>query len=147
MSSFFRVAGVFHERNGRLRQLAPALKPLSAYPVAVYSLERGETYHVRINTHIISRLPAQLPGQGSARMSLKFDEKLFRPASPTSFRIASPYDLEYWAVRPVSTQTEHSVLTIVCEYDTPVDRRNFVRRELLCPDVTLPVVTQAGGVN
>ena len=137
---FFRVAGVFHERAARLSQISPALRLLAGNPLGEYTFVAGETHYLRINTHLLSRLPSQLPGEGAARLSLRFDPRIFRSVGPTSFRISSSYDLEYWAILPHSTIEERTVLTVSCEHDSPTDRTSFVRRELLCPEVSLPVV-------
>ena len=106
---------------------------------AVYEITAGETYHIKIATHLAARTPRELPGQGRARLTLRYDPNLIRPVGPTSLRLSSFYDLEYWSIMPQSVTDLPSVLTIVCEDDSVVDRENFVRKELLCPQMSLPI--------
>jgi hypothetical protein len=136
---FLRVAGIFHERHDRLVPLTLVNRPLIGNPVAEYKLEQGATYHIQVATHLATRLPADLPGQGSATLRLDFDPNLFAAAGPTGFRISSTYDLHYLSIATVGTQQQRTVLRIVCDHNLPIDRENFVRKELLCPEVVLPV--------
>ena len=136
---FFRVAGVFRERNDRLVEVKPTPRPLLGNPLAEYELETGVTYHIKVTTHLSARLPAQLPGHGRSRLRLSFDPELITPVGPTSFRISSTYDLQYWSILATGQANQRSVLAIGCDDDSPVDHENFARRELLCPEISLPV--------
>jgi hypothetical protein len=144
---FLRIAGMFRERDNHLVPLTPVKRPLVGNPISEYQLECGATYHIQVATHLAARLPAELPGQGSAILRLVFDPDVFRPAGPTSFRISSTYDLHYWSIVVTGSQQQRTVLTITCTHDLPVDRENFVRKELLSPEVFLPVsiVTRVSG--
>lgn len=144
---FLRIAGMFRERDNHLVPLTPVKRPLVGNPISEYEVECGATYHIQVVTHLAARLPAEIPGQGSAMLRLVFDPNLFTPAGPTSFRISSTYDLHYWSIVVAGLQQRRTVLTITCTHDLSVDRENFVRRELLFPEVLLPVsiVTTVSG--
>lgn len=138
---FFRVAGIFHDRGGNLTELPASLRRLPGNPVAEYQLEAGQTYYIRVMTHLFVRLPAQFPGQGSARLSLNFDRTLFRAAGRTSFPLSSPYDLEHLTFQPFAiAEDRHTLLTVTCQHRSKPDLENFVRREVLSADVLLPAV-------
>jgi hypothetical protein len=136
---FVRIGGVFREHDNRLIAVKPTYRPLVGNPVAEYELTVGVTYHLQVATRMATRLPAELPGQGSAVLRLKFDPRVLTPAGPTSLRLSSTYDLEYWAVRVARSKMQRSLLLISCKHDLPVDTENFLRRELLCPEIVLPV--------
>lgn len=136
---FFRVAGLFGEKGGRLRELTPVPRPIRGNFVAEYIMESGTTYHIKMTTHLFAPTPAQLPGQGSAHLRLDFDPNLIKPIGPTSIRLSSVYDLQYWSFVADCTRSQRSQLTIVCDHKVAVDRSNFVRRELLCPEISLPI--------
>lgn len=136
---FVRVGGIFRERGNALLPLKPVFRALIGNPVAEYQLEPGVTYHLKIVTRMGTRLAAELPGQGNAMLRLIFDSSLFRPAGATAFRISSNYDLQYWSFVPMAHSNQRSVLTIACEHEHLPDHDNFVRKELLCPEVLLPV--------
>jgi len=137
---FFRVAGVFRERGAALEEVEPTLRPRVGFPISEYLLEPQQMYYARIMTHLFFPLPAQFPGQGTARMHLTFDASLFRSDGLTSFPIASSYDLEHLAFQPLATREERrSRLRIRCRHEAPVDRENFLRREVLSTEVLLPV--------
>jgi hypothetical protein len=62
--------------------------------------------------------------------------------------VSSLYDLEYWSIMPYCSRNQRTVLTIVCKHDVSIDHENFVRRELLCPEISLPVsVVSSGATN
>jgi hypothetical protein len=136
---FVRVAGFFRERNERLTELTPVRRSLQGNIFAEYVLEAGATYHIKIATHLSARTPAQLAGQGTAQLKLNYDPAVIRPLGPTSFRISSQYDLEYWSFVVNSTSNQRSALTVACDHEVAIDRENFVRREVLCPEVSLPI--------
>ncbi len=136
---FVRVAGLFRQQDDRLIQLAPVQRRLRGDVFAEYKLDAGTTYHIRLATHLSARVPAELPGQGRARLNLDFDPRLIRPVGPTNLRVSSLYNLEYWSFVAECTRNERSVLRVVCEHDIASDRRDFVRRELLCPEISLPI--------
>jgi hypothetical protein len=136
---FLRVAGIFHEQGNRLVPLMAVNRPLIGNPVSEYRLEYGETYHIQVATHLAARLPAELPGQGNATLRLDYDPNVFLPAGPIGFRISSTYDLHYWSVVVVGIKQQRTALTIICDHSLPIDRENFVRKELLCPEIHLPV--------
>ena len=136
---FLRVTGIFRERGNYLSSVRAVRRDLIGNPVSEYQLEVGATYHLQIATRLRARLPAELPGQGSAMLRLVFDPNVFRPAGPTSFRISSTYDLHYWSIVPTASQPQRAVLTIACDHNLPFDREYFVRKELICPEVSLLV--------
>jgi hypothetical protein len=146
---FLRVAGMFRERDNHLVPLTAVKRPLVGNPIAEYKLEYGATYYIQVVTHLAARLPAELPGQGSAMLRLVFDPNVFVPAGPTGFRISSTYDLHYWSIVAAGSRQQRTVLTIACDHNLPVDRENFVRKELLSPEILLPVsvVTPASGLS
>lgn len=136
---FMRIGGIFREKKERLVPVAVVRRPIVGNPHAEYPLEVGSTYYIQVSTYLAHRLAAELPGQGTATLRLGFDTSIFQPAGPTSFRISSAYDLHYWAITVVGTHASRSVLTISCDHNVAVDRDNFVRKELLCSEVWLPV--------
>lgn len=136
---FVRVAGVYWERKGRLLQLAAAERTIPGNPFAEYELTCGTTYYIKVATHLAARLPSELPGQGNARLRLVFDPRLMTPAGATSFRLASTYDLHYWPIVPNRVESQRSILSVACEHDIASDRKYFARRELLCPEILLPI--------
>jgi hypothetical protein len=136
---FLRIGGIFRERDNRLEPVRPVRRELVGNPSSEYELELGSTYHIQVATRLRARLPAELPGQGSAMLRLGFDPNIFRPAGPTGFRISSTYDLHYWSIVPAGSPPQRAVLSIACDHNLPVDRVNFVRKELLCPELSLLV--------
>ena len=136
---FLRVAALLRERNGRLSPVVPVQRALGGTFSSEYELEAGTMYHVKVSTHLNARSPVELPGQGNARLTLIFDPAVVKSVGPTSFRVTSMYDLEYWSFVPEATRNQRSVLKIVCEHDAVVDRKSFVRTELLCPEISLPI--------
>jgi hypothetical protein len=136
---FVRVAGLFVEKNNRLIPLQPELRPLVGNPVAEYQLKVGETYHLQIVTRLGTRLAAELPGQGNAVLRLTFDPSLFRASGTTEFGISSNYDLQYWSFVPLPSASQHTVLNIGCDHGRAADQDEFVRRELICPALSIPV--------
>jgi len=102
-------------------------------------LEADATYHLKLVTHLSARIPAALPGQGKAKLRLVFDPDYIKPIGPTSLRISSLYDLEYWSFVTKTTTTPRSALAIACDHDLIVEQRDFVRSELLCPEISLPI--------
>jgi hypothetical protein len=136
---FLRIAGIFHERDNRLIPVKPVRRPLLGNPIAEYELELGSTYHIQVATRLRAPFPAQLPGQGNALLRLVYDSNVFRPVGPTGFRISSTYDLHYWSILAAGSQPQRTVVSIACDFNPSVDRRNFVRKELLCPELSLAV--------
>lgn len=135
---FLRVAGFFRELNGRLTQVVPVRRAVRSNAFAEYELEAGGTYHMRLATHMSARVPAALPGEGQAKLRLVYDSELIRPIGPTSLRISSLYDLEYWSFI-VGTKIRRSALSIACDCDVLPDRTNFMRSELLCPEISMSI--------
>lgn len=136
---FVRVAGLFRERRNELVRLKPVLRGPFENPVAEFELNSGETYHIKIATHLRGRVPTELPGQGNAKLRLQFDPALIRPENQTSFRLSSNYDLHYWTIVTDAQKTQRTVLNIICEDESGDKQDSFVRRELLCPDISLPI--------
>lgn len=136
---FARVAGLFRQRDDRLTPLVPVRRIVQGNVSAEYALEAGSTYHMRVVTHLWARLPAQLPGQGRAKLKLLFSGDHIRPIGATTLRISSLYDLEYWSFVAECTRDERDALRIICEHDVVPDRENFVKRELICPEISLPI--------
>jgi hypothetical protein len=143
---FYRVAGIYEERSGTLTVLVPNMKSIGGTRSFEYQLQSGSTYHLKIMTQLPFRLPAQLPGQGAAVIRLSFDSTILTPLGSTSLRISSPYDLEYWSFMAEGQTSRHGVLNVVCQHDmapSKEERREFLRREFLCPEVTLPIFVGA----
>jgi hypothetical protein len=142
---FVRLGGIFRERDNRLVPVAVTRRPIVGNPIAEYALEHGATYHIQISTHLAARLPAELPGEGTAVLRLQFDPSVFRSSGPTDLRISSTYDLHYWSVVAIGSPGQRTVLRMSCDHALAVDRENFVRKELLFPELSLPIVICAGG--
>jgi hypothetical protein len=140
---FLRIAGMFREQGNRLVPLRTVKRVLVGNPISEYKLELGQTYHIQVATRLPARLPAELPGQGDAMLRLVFDPSVFKPAGPTSFRVSSTYDLHYWSIVAASFQPQRTMLSIAFDHGLPIDRKNFVRKELLCPEVSVPVSIDA----
>lgn len=136
---FVRVVGIYLERNNALVQLDPEPRNLIGNPIAEYKLETGETYHLQIATRLGTRLAAEFPGQGNAMLRLGYDHSLLKAAGTTELRISSNYDLEYWSFVPMARAAQRSMLTISCDDHQVADRDNCVRRELICPVMSIPV--------
>jgi hypothetical protein len=136
---FVRLAGLFLEKDNQLIPLQPELRPLVGDPVAEYKLKVGATYHLQVVTRLGTRLAAELPGQGNAILRLSFDTSLFKAAGATEFGISSHYDLQYWSFVPLPSAAQRSVLNIACEHERAAAQDNFVRRELICPALSIPV--------
>jgi hypothetical protein len=136
---FARVVGLFQEVNGSFSELSPVHKSVLGSRYSEYELQTGAKYHLKITTHLSARTPAQLAGQGTAQLGLIYDPDLIKPIGPTSFRIASQYDLEYWSFTVDSHRNQHSMLTVRCNHEIAIDRENFVRREVLCPEMSLQI--------
>jgi hypothetical protein len=146
---FFRVTGLFWEDGTRLVELIPKQKKVQGCVFAEYELRAGATYHMRLATHLAARVPAHLPGEGRAKLKLDFDPEVITPIGPTSVRISSLYDLEYWSFVAKPARVGRSALNIVCEHDIQINREDFLRKELLCPEVSFPIwiVSGAGREN
>jgi hypothetical protein len=136
---FLRVAGLFQERTAGLAEVAPVLRIVRGNSFAEYEFEADTTYHIKLVTHLSARIPAAIPGKGRAMLRLAFDPEYIKPIGPTSLRISSLYDLEYWSFVTKTSTTARSALSITCDYDPVVEPRDFVRSELLCPEVSLPI--------
>jgi hypothetical protein len=139
---FYRIAGLYVERSGKLAVVKPKIKAIQGTRSFEYELRSGSTYHLKLMTQLPFRAPAQLPGQGAATIRLIFDSAIIIPAGPTSLRISSPYDLEYWSFVAETRASRHSVLNVVCQHDmapSKEERKEFLRREFLCPEVVLPI--------
>src|ERR1700674_4538866 len=85
---FVRVIGIFRQAGDRLAALTPVQRSLPGSALAVYEVTAGETYHIKIATHLAARTPRELPGQGRARLTLRYDPNLIRPVGPTSLRLS-----------------------------------------------------------
>jgi hypothetical protein len=136
---FFRIAGLFRQDGTRFVEVTPVQRLLRGNVMAEYVLESGGIYHIRLATHLSARLPAQLPGAGHATMRLLFDPDVVRTEGQSSLKLTSLYDLEYWSFVTKSTQSIRSVLGITCEHDALSNRDDFVRKELLFPEISLPI--------
>ena len=136
---FVRVGGIFHERGNRLNEVRARPRELFGNPFSEFPLEFGSIYHVQVATQLGAKLPAELPGKGGATLRLSFEENAIMPAGPTSFRVSSAYDLHYWSITPCRADGYRGVLRVVCEHSLREDYKNFVRRELLCPEISMPV--------
>ena len=73
---FVRVIGIFRQAGDRLAALTPVQRSLPGSALAVYEVTAGETYHIKIATHLAARTPRELPGQGRARLTLRYDPNL-----------------------------------------------------------------------
>ena len=136
---FFRVAGVFRERDGTLDAITPLRGGVRGSVFAAYQFQLGSLYHIKIVTQLPMRFPGQLPGKGVAKLALDYDDKLIEPIGRTSLTISSFYDLEYWSSKLKGVQPSRTALTISCQHENRIDRGRFLRKELLCPEITLPV--------
>jgi len=136
---FYRVTELLQERDGSFIEVSPVRRFVQGSVWAEYQLEPGGTYHVRLVTHLASRFLALIPGEGRAILKLLSDPRLVTPLGPNSLRISSLYDLEYWSFVVGAAGPSRSALTIACEYDAPPNREDFVRKELLCPEVSFPI--------
>lgn len=136
---FYRVVGIFREARQQLTELALSESRLPGLPLSEYVLESGTVYYVKVVTHMPVRRPALLPGQGTARLSLGFDDTMIRSSGKTSIQISSPYDLEYLAIEPIVRDSRRTTITMTCKHDVRSDLENFLRREVLCADVSLQV--------
>jgi hypothetical protein len=148
----FRITGVFQEEDNQLKLISPIRKLVGSNLYAVHQLESGGTYHLKVVVHLPYRSPAALPGQGQATLKLDFNSDLIKILGPTRLRITSFYDLEYWSFIVTTTEKQKTALNLTCEYDINVDRSEFQRTELLCPEISLPIAIlspepsrQAGG--
>jgi hypothetical protein len=137
---FFRVTGVYRQLRGQLVAIAPRLREWAGYATAEYPLEPAQTYIIGVSTYLKVHVPAELPGLGTARLALRFDPAVFRSGAVTSLRISSPYDLEQWTVETHDVDACRSTMTVRCLRDEPRDRGSFMRRELICAEIALPVV-------
>lgn len=137
---FVQVDGLFLERGHRLVRMVPSLTALQWNPFAEYKLDAGKIYHIKVVTHLFARFAAELPGQGNATLSLQFDPDIIKPAGPTSFRISSTYDLHYWPIVAACENDQRTTLKIACETSGSANgSESFVRKELLCPEICLPI--------
>jgi len=140
----FRISGVFHERNKTLDLVSPVQRVIGSNVYSVYPLESGGVYHLRVVTHLPYRSPAALPGQGQVTLRLDFNCDWIKPLGPTRLRVSSFYDLEYWSFVVTSGEGLQSALTVNCDYSVIVDRSEFQRTEVLCPEMCLPIVISSG---
>lgn len=136
---FARIAGLYAEGGKRLKDIAPAQRMIRGDVSAEYVLEAGIPHHLKIITHLPAQTPAQLAGLGTAQIKLVYDPAAIRPLGPTNLRISSPYDLEYWSFVPIGSDNQRSTLTLACDHQVVSDRENFVRREVLWPEISLPI--------
>jgi hypothetical protein len=136
---FLRVAGIFHDRGGRITEIMPIRRTVRGSVFSQLELESGETYHMRMVTHLSARSSTALPGQGRVELLLVFDPNIIKPLSQTCMRISSLYDLEYWSFAVTAAQETRSVLSIACNFPTTINQEDFVRSELLCPEISIPV--------
>jgi hypothetical protein len=75
---------------------------------------------------------------------LDFNADLIKPLGPTRLRVNSFYDLEYWSFFVANADTQQSALTVSCEYNVSVDRSEFQRTEVLCPEMSLRIIISSG---
>jgi hypothetical protein len=136
---FFRVTGFFREDGTRLVELIPKPKSVQGCVFAEYEIQAGATYHIRLTTHLAARVPAHLPGEGRAKLKLEFDPEVITPLGPTSLRISSLYDLEYWSFVAKPARVGRSTLNVICVHDIQISREDFMRKELLCPQISFPI--------
>jgi hypothetical protein len=139
---FYRIAGLYVKQSGKLTVVEPKVKPIQGTRSFEYVLQSGSIYHLKLMTLLPFRSPAQLPGQGAATILLSFDSKIIIPVGPTSLRISSPYDLEYWSFIAETQASRYSALSVVCQHDmapSKEERKEFLRREFLCPEIVLPI--------
>jgi len=137
---FFRVVGVFEQQGKDLIEVNPVPVFIGENVFAEYALKSGANYHIKVMTHLAPRLAGHLPGQGNVTLRLGFDSTVIKPTGPVSFRISSLYDLQYWSFVVDSLREQRTVLTVGCEQPKPPTQQDFVRKELLCPEVCLPVL-------
>ena len=136
---FFRVSGLFKDSPKGLKEITPAAKFVEGNAFSQYELESGATYHMRIVTHLASRVPAALPGEGRAKLMLAFEPGIISPLGPTTLRISSLYDLEYWSFTVRAAKGTCSLLAVECDTDLVVNRQDFFRKELLCPEISFAI--------
>jgi hypothetical protein len=142
---FMRVDGLFREQGDKLERVPVTPRHLVGNPFGEYRLDSGVTYHIRVITHLREQLPALLPGRGRARLKLIFDPEVVRTAGVASFVISSAYDLHHWPVVASSSVDRRSVVSVVCEHERSDQSESFLRRELLCPEISLPITVVATG--
>lgn len=140
---FFRVAGVFEQKESggdmSLSDVPLNLCKVPGAPYAEYVLNKGNVYRIKIATHHHESLsPTELPGRGDAELVLSFDADVFDALGPTSLVIASPYDLEHWALVP-RVEGRQSALRINCRESRDGTSERYVRRELLSANVSIPI--------
>ena len=136
---FYRITGLFREDNTKHVELAPKQKAVQGCSFGEYELESESTYHIRLVTHLAARVPAYLPGNGRAKLRLAFDPNVITNLGPTSLRISSLYNLEYWSFVPKAGSSGRSVLSMVCEHDTASNQDDFMRKEVLCPEISFSI--------
>ena len=140
----FRISGLFQKIENRLRLLSPKPQVIGSNVYAAYQLEVGGAYHLRLATHLPYRAPASLPGQGQVALKLEFNADLIQRVGTTRLRLNSFYDLEYWSFLVANGGGQESALKVSCEYNVPVDQSQFQRNEVLCPEISLPIVISSG---
>lgn len=140
---FFRVVGLYQQQGKQLIQVDPVQTTIGENVFSEYVLQSGGSYHIKVMTHLASRLAGHLPGQGNVVLRLQFDPTVIKPIGPVSFRISSPYDLQYWPFVVNGVADQRTALTVGCEYPEPAAVQDFVRKELLCPEVSLPILLTA----
>jgi len=136
---FFRIVGVFREANRVLDLISPVRRNVRGSVIAEYEFEVGRVYYIQLVTQLPMRSPSQLPGKGVAELALRYDDKLMEPIGRTTLTLSSFYDLEYWSLKPKGAQSSRTSVAITCQHDVRVNREQFLRKELLCPEVVLPI--------
>jgi hypothetical protein len=75
---------------------------------------------------------------------LEVNTDLIQPVRTTRLKVNSFYDLEYWSFLVANGEGQETALTVSCEYNVAVDRSEFQRPEVLCPEMSLPILISSG---
>jgi hypothetical protein len=136
---FLRVVGLFEQLGKELVEVTPEPVFIGEKVFAEYVLRPDANYHIKVMTHLAPSLAGNLPGQGTVVLRLGYDSSVVKPTGPVSFRISSLYDLQYWSFAVENVGDQRTVLSVGCDQSAPSIQQDFVRKELLCPEVCLPV--------
>ena len=97
---FVRVGGVFRRaRPSASAPLEDTPRPLIGNPSAEYVCRPGRHPADPSRYSPGSEIPAEVPGQGSATLSLRFDHRC-QASEHNPFPIPLPDDLHYWSIVP-----------------------------------------------
>jgi hypothetical protein len=136
---FYRVPVIVCEVDRKLEPISPVHREIGATISSEYVLHPGSIYHARIATHLGNESAADLLGSENAVLRMAFDPAVIKPIGPLSLRVSSMYDLEYWSFAVLKTEIQRSELRVICEGDRIPGQRHFQRKELLCPEISLPI--------